>query len=113
MVTVSHEEVTKAAHVTDKIVQFLKMNCAPNTRILGPAASPIAKIKDRYRYQCVIKYKRKMNWQVYYEKYKIIIKKKWNKTVDDINRYESIYDDVKRRSFRGNQTDSLTSCRRA
>lgn len=58
MVTVSHEEVTKAAHVTDKIVQFLKMNCAPNTRILGPAASPIAKIKDRYRYQCVIKYKR-------------------------------------------------------
>lgn len=34
------------------------MNCAPNTRILGPAASPIAKIKDRYRYQCVIKYKR-------------------------------------------------------
>lgn len=58
MVTVSHEEVTKAAHVTDQIVQFLKMNCAPNTRILGPAASPIAKIKDRYRYQCVIKYKR-------------------------------------------------------
>lgn len=58
MVTVSHEEVTKAAHVTDKIVQFLKMNCTPNTRILGPAASPIAKIKDRYRYQCVIKYKR-------------------------------------------------------
>ncbi|MCM3044463.1 MULTISPECIES: primosomal protein N' [Bacillus] len=58
MVTVSHEEVTKAAHVTDKIVQFLKMNCSPNTRILGPAASPIAKIKDRYRYQCVIKYKR-------------------------------------------------------
>ncbi|MGX7380116.1 primosomal protein N' [Bacillus sp. ESY92] len=58
MVTVSHGEVTKAAHVTDKIVQFLKMNCAPNTRILGPAASPIAKIKDRYRYQCVIKYKR-------------------------------------------------------
>ncbi|MCC9090130.1 MULTISPECIES: primosomal protein N' [Bacillus] len=58
MVTVSHEEVTKAAHVADQIVQFLKMNCAPNTRILGPAASPIAKIKDRYRYQCVIKYKR-------------------------------------------------------
>ncbi len=58
MVTVSHEEVKKAAHVTDQIVQFLKMNCAPNTRILGPAASPIAKIKDRYRYQCVIKYKR-------------------------------------------------------
>ncbi|MGM0756682.1 MAG: primosomal protein N' [Bacillota bacterium] len=58
MVTVSHEEVTKAAHVADQIVQFLKMNCAPNARILGPAASPIAKIKDRYRYQCVIKYKR-------------------------------------------------------
>ncbi|MFS0656075.1 primosomal protein N' [Bacillus sp. 179-C3.3 HS] len=58
MVTVSHEDVMKAAHVSDQIAQFLKMNCAPNTRILGPAASPIAKIKDRYRYQCVIKYKR-------------------------------------------------------
>jgi primosomal protein N' (replication factor Y) len=25
--------------------------------ILGPASSPIPRIKDRYRYQCVIKYK--------------------------------------------------------
>ncbi|MGE6631349.1 primosomal protein N' [Bacillus sp. NPDC077027] len=58
MITVSHEEVIKAAHVTEKIAQFLKTHCAPNTRILGPSASPIAKIKDRYRYQCVIKYKR-------------------------------------------------------
>jgi primosomal protein N' (replication factor Y) len=25
--------------------------------VLGPVASPIAKIKDHFRYQCVIKYK--------------------------------------------------------
>ncbi|MCY8533118.1 primosomal protein N' [Bacillus vallismortis] len=57
LVTVSHEEVTKAAVTAEKIAHFLKSNCGADTKILGPSASPIARIKDRYRYQCVIKYK--------------------------------------------------------
>ncbi|CAN2251842.1 primosomal protein N' [Bacillus vallismortis] len=57
LVTVSHEEVTKAAVTAEKIARFLKSNCGADTKILGPSASPIARIKDRYRYQCVIKYK--------------------------------------------------------
>ncbi|NPC92523.1 primosomal protein N' [Bacillus sp. WMMC1349] len=57
LITVSHEEVTKAALVTEKIAQYLKKNISGDAKILGPAASPIVKIKDRYRYQCVIKYK--------------------------------------------------------
>ncbi|MCY7918280.1 primosomal protein N' [Bacillus vallismortis] len=57
LVTVSHEEVTKAAVTAEKIAHFLKSNCGDDTKILGPSASPIARIKDRYRYQCVIKYK--------------------------------------------------------
>ncbi|MCY7873707.1 primosomal protein N' [Bacillus spizizenii] len=57
LVTVSHEEVAKAAVTAEKIAHFLKVNCGADTKILGPSASPIARIKDRYRYQCVIKYK--------------------------------------------------------
>ncbi|MGR3206448.1 primosomal protein N' [Bacillus glycinifermentans] len=57
LITVSHEEVTKTALVTEKIVQYLKANIQGDAKILGPVASPIARIKDRYRYQCVIKYK--------------------------------------------------------
>ncbi|MCI4137265.1 primosomal protein N' [Bacillus vallismortis] len=57
LVTVSHEEVAKAAVTAEKIAHFLNSNCGADTKILGPSASPIARIKDRYRYQCVIKYK--------------------------------------------------------
>ncbi|MCY8165832.1 primosomal protein N' [Bacillus spizizenii] len=57
LVTVSHEEVAKAAVTAEKIAHFLKANCGADTKILGPSASPIARIKDRYRFQCVIKYK--------------------------------------------------------
>lgn len=57
LVTVSHEEVAKAAVTAEKIAHFLRANCGADTKILGPSASPIARIKDRYRYQCVIKYK--------------------------------------------------------
>lgn len=61
LVTVSHPELLKAVHVTEKIVSFLRQHCAPETIILGPAASSIPRIKDRYRYQCMIKYKREPN----------------------------------------------------
>ncbi|MED4452829.1 primosomal protein N' [Metabacillus fastidiosus] len=61
LVTISHPEVTKAASVTEQIVSFLRRELSPQTIILGPVASPIPRIKDRYRYQCMIKYKREKN----------------------------------------------------
>ncbi|WP_368504022.1 primosomal protein N' [Alkalihalophilus sp. As8PL] len=57
LLNVSHPEITKVIGVTEKITQFLKRELANDTVILGPVASPIARIKDRYRYQCMIKYK--------------------------------------------------------
>ncbi|MGB3888337.1 MAG: primosomal protein N', partial [Priestia megaterium] len=57
LVTVSHENIAKVVSVTDKISQYLRQKLSPQTTILGPVASPIAKIKDRYRYQCMLKYK--------------------------------------------------------
>lgn len=57
LITVSHEELTKVVAVTDKIAQFLRQKLSSQTIVLGPVASPIARVKDRYRYQCMIKYK--------------------------------------------------------
>ncbi|MDM5189574.1 primosomal protein N' [Bacillus sp. DX4.1] len=61
LVTVSHPELLKAVQVTEKIVSYLRQHCSPQTMILGPVASAIPRIKDRYRYQCMIKYKREPN----------------------------------------------------
>jgi primosomal protein N' (replication factor Y) len=57
LINVSHPELTKVITVTEKIVTFLKRELNEQTVVLGPVVSPIARIKDRYRYQCMIKYK--------------------------------------------------------
>ncbi len=61
LVTVSHPELLKAVQVTEKIVGHLRTHCSQQTMVLGPVASAIPRIKDRYRYQCMIKYKREPN----------------------------------------------------
>ncbi|WP_216828038.1 primosomal protein N' [Alkalihalobacterium elongatum] len=57
LINVSHQELPKVIHVTEKITHFLKQQLSSEANILGPVASPIARLKDRYRYQCMIKYK--------------------------------------------------------
>ncbi|MGM7720322.1 primosomal protein N' [Metabacillus sp. Hm71] len=61
LLTISHPEITKVVAVTEQIVKFLRRNVEDETKILGPVASPIPRIKDRYRYQCMVKYKREKN----------------------------------------------------
>jgi primosomal protein N' (replication factor Y) (superfamily II helicase) len=58
LVTVSHEELMKVVDTTEKITRYLRSHLSNRAVILGPVASPIPRIKDRYRYQCLIKYKR-------------------------------------------------------
>lgn len=58
LVTVSHEELMKAVSVTEKITRFISSRLSSEAVILGPVASPIPRIKNRYRYQCLIKYKK-------------------------------------------------------
>jgi primosomal protein N' (replication factor Y) len=58
LITVSHEELMKVVSVTEKITRYLKSRLSDQAVILGPTASPIARMNDRYRYQCLIKYKR-------------------------------------------------------
>jgi primosomal protein N' (replication factor Y) len=57
LVTVAHENMAVAMGETDKIASFLQNKLSSNAIILGAVPSPIAKIKDRYRYQCMIKYR--------------------------------------------------------
>ncbi|WP_068672444.1 primosomal protein N' [Oceanobacillus sp. Castelsardo] len=61
LITVSHENNVLAVQRTQTIVQLLMKYVKRNTVVLGPTPSPIPRIKDRYRYQCMIKYKNEPN----------------------------------------------------
>jgi primosomal protein N' (replication factor Y) (superfamily II helicase) len=61
LITVSHENNVLAVQRTQKIAQLLMKYVNRNTVVLGPTPSPIPRIKDRYRYQCMIKYKNEPN----------------------------------------------------
>jgi primosomal protein N' (replication factor Y) len=61
LINVSHEQLMTAVSVTEKIVQYVRSCLSNETVILGPVASPIPRINNRYRYQCLIKYKREPN----------------------------------------------------
>ncbi|SDY74373.1 replication restart DNA helicase PriA [Evansella caseinilytica] len=57
LIHVSDTDLPKTIEVTKKITNYLRSKLSPATKIYGPAASAIPRIKDRYRYQCMIKYK--------------------------------------------------------
>ncbi|MFC0473121.1 primosomal protein N' [Halalkalibacter kiskunsagensis] len=57
LITISHSELTNVITVSEKVVSFLRRELFESTTVLGPVASPLARIKDRYRYQCMIKYR--------------------------------------------------------
>ncbi|MFC0524085.1 primosomal protein N' [Pontibacillus salicampi] len=57
LITVSHGNHLYTMDVTQKMTQFLKEQLSEQSVVLGPSPSPLARIKDRYRYQTMIKYK--------------------------------------------------------
>lgn len=61
VIQVSHREITKVIGETEKIAKYVKSSLSDQAIILGPVASSIPRIKDRYRYQCIIKYKKEPN----------------------------------------------------
>lgn len=58
LITVQHENLMKVVDTIEKITRFLHSRLSKNAFILGPVASPIPRINNKYRYQCLIKYKR-------------------------------------------------------
>ncbi|MCH6268936.1 MULTISPECIES: primosomal protein N' [Neobacillus] len=61
LITVSHEQLMTVMSATEKIARFLRSQVSNQAVVLGPSVSPIARINNRYRYQCLIKYKREPN----------------------------------------------------
>ncbi|MFD1018120.1 primosomal protein N' [Thalassobacillus hwangdonensis] len=57
LVTVSHPNQLKVQEVTQKIVAFMRSKLSEESVTLGPTPSALTRIKNRYRYQCMIKYK--------------------------------------------------------
>ena len=58
LVTISHEQLMTVVSATEKIVAYVRSRISNHAVVLGPAASPIPRINNRYRYHCLIKYKR-------------------------------------------------------
>ncbi|UJL47890.1 primosomal protein N' [Virgibacillus sp. NKC19-16] len=68
LLTISHQNKVKAAQTTQKIVQMLLKRVKNDTVILGPTPSAIPRIKDRYRYQCMVKYRNEPQLRHYINK---------------------------------------------
>ncbi|UQZ87248.1 Primosomal protein N' [Paenibacillus konkukensis] len=61
LITLSHEQIPllmrTAESMAVRLKELAKESGLSQVEILGPVASPIARIKDRYRFQCMIKYR--------------------------------------------------------
>ena len=58
LVQVTHENVLLAAEYAKLATDWLRDNLSSTSMVIGPTASAISKIQNRYRYQCLIKYKK-------------------------------------------------------
>lgn len=53
----------KVRDVTHKFRALLEQRIQQNSSMLGPSPSPIARMKNRYRYQLIIKYRNEPHLQ--------------------------------------------------
>ena len=56
LINFSHRELTKVMKASELFVRRFKKDITSDIEVLGPVASPISRMKDRYRFQCMIKY---------------------------------------------------------
>ncbi|GAE91686.1 helicase PriA essential for OriC/DnaA-independent DNA replication [Gracilibacillus boraciitolerans JCM 21714] len=61
LINVSHPNQLKAQEVTKTICKLLFKHLSAQATVLGPTPSPIVRINNRYRYQCMVKYKDEPN----------------------------------------------------
>ncbi|MDN4494190.1 primosomal protein N' [Ureibacillus aquaedulcis] len=57
LIQVSHEDVLMAADYAGKAAEWLRSQLSYNVSIIGPTAAGISRLQNRYRYQCLLKYK--------------------------------------------------------
>ncbi|GAA0422025.1 MAG: primosomal protein N' [Bacillota bacterium] len=68
LITISHVNQVKVVQATQRFAQLLTKVVKDETIILGPTPSAIPRIKDRYRYQCMIKYRNEPDLRIYLSK---------------------------------------------
>lgn len=57
LVTIADENIFKVHETANQVRFLLEKKLHPRSSILGPTASPIARIKNKHRYQLIVKYK--------------------------------------------------------
>lgn len=57
LVQISHEDAMKASDYAQQAMRFIQANLSPQVGLIGPTPASISRIQNRYRYQCLIKYK--------------------------------------------------------
>ncbi|WP_312115179.1 primosomal protein N' [Brevibacillus reuszeri] len=57
LITFSHEDVPVVIRGAHTMADYLRPRMAQTTILLGPVASPIARVKDRFRFQIMLKYR--------------------------------------------------------
>lgn len=57
LIQVSHEDVMMAAEYAGRATEYLRSNLSFNVSVIGPTTASISRLQNRYRYQCLIKYK--------------------------------------------------------
>ncbi|MEC3886148.1 primosomal protein N' [Halobacillus sp. HZG1] len=66
--TISHPNQLKVQEVTQKITMFMQQKLSEQSYVLGPTPSALTRINNRYRYQCMIKYKKEPEQRKFVER---------------------------------------------
>ncbi|RCW70765.1 primosomal protein N' [Saliterribacillus persicus] len=61
LITISHQNQIRVMEVGKMIRQLLTKHLSERATVLGPTPSPLVRINDRYRYQCMVKYRDEPN----------------------------------------------------
>ena len=57
LIRFSHPSLTKAIQYAERGTDYLRSSLHAPTEVIGPAPATVSRVNDRYRYQCLIKYK--------------------------------------------------------
>lgn len=57
LIQISHEDLMEAKNYAIKVSEWLRTKLSFNVSIIGPTTSSISRMQNRYRFQCLIKYK--------------------------------------------------------
>lgn len=56
-IQISHPDVLVTADYAEKVASWLRGELSSEAAVIGPTASAISRIQERYRYQCIVKYR--------------------------------------------------------